>query len=221
MAPATGTFRILRSIMNGHYEVDPSSAIDEMAKRLCRYSPPMMSIFYPFATIDAVREAIYVDQVRISMMIEDLEFEGENAEAAATMMSETLHRTKRQLGLHLVASAGFALAGIAGLILKNCFAAVACFISSIVNLILMINELNARGDELDEQFDCLRDVCNNVAKGLIELAARRDNHNYAYSAAKKRFGDAIDSPAKAAEEGVDPNETFDPDAPQIFGNATC
>lgn len=209
-------FYTLRSLCKGFYTVDAPRVIDRMAERISKRGGTKIVCtgFHPGANLIDITAMLLANKEQARIFLSDLGLEVENAEAAAILMDETARTTKRELGLHLIVAGGFTIGGIASLLLKKKALSAICLFAAASDLLLFWDHLSVRSEELNEHYDTVRDLCNQVADGFIELSSVQANHNFSAAAARKRYGAELFDDLAAISSGLDPEiyETFNPDA---------
>lgn len=189
--PGVNVLLTLKGLFTGVYDVNTDSAIDKMAERLSKRPNMIFVEIPPCATAKGVLSYVASSQARLSNLIYEIETLGGSVEACNTILAETARHARRQLLLELVSGIVYVALGVAGLALQQTLAGGACIGMAVVMLCLFAMELKMRTEELNEEFDCLREMCEDTAESLLELSMRKDLHNYVVNYATERFGEGF------------------------------
>ena len=197
----------LRSLHLGHYYVDTNHAIDNMAKRGSGELDAACEYILPNETLADARHVAKNSEEYIHESINYINAQSESLVNETVNLADIAFQTKWRLRYDAVFAGAFAIVGLIAASRKKKPFAVVSLCASLVSAYSFIDELDIRSDELNFEFDKLRDHCQSVARSLLELATDRANHNFFVDAMKERFGDAF---THGTDDPDELNEPYDP-----------
>ena len=204
----------LRSLYLDRYFVDVNHVIDRMAKRQSQTEWSTCSYTRPDATLAEVRGAVIESQCRIYDQCRDINEKAKTVTNEAANLADIAICTKWRLIYDALSTGIFVGIGALCVFHKKKLAALVSLLSALVTTYSFFDELDIRSDELNFEFDYLRELCAHLAEDILDFAIIRENHNFFAAVLKKRFGevfvDGTDDPDELLETYV-PDASFDCD----------
>lgn len=185
------SLKTIVALKRGCYDVNANQAIDKMSERIAQRSPMIALGVNRQTTLYDIRKKMGASQTRILNLAKKIEDDLADADDCSEAMSYLAYCTKLKLICTAVITATFSGLGLVGLMAKRKFAMTVAFIAAGVTILSLMDDLEMRSVELNSQFDYLREICNEAAHSLIDLALYSTGHNFLFSVMKERFGESL------------------------------
>ena len=178
----------LKFLRKNYYIVNVDDAISKMRDSFEKESEPFYWGVSPGLMAHQAEYVVEVDKQTLEEYAREVDDEGTDSEELGEMLADLAKNTKRRLDFYAVVMAVFSILGIISAKNRKKLSGSICFAVVAMLGYLFWDDLKVNGDELNNEYDYLRDLCEETAADLVGYKLEKEVLKYRADVLKARFG---------------------------------
>ena len=178
----------LKFLRKNYYIVNVDDAISKMRDSFQKEAEPFYWGVSPGLMAHQAEYVVEVDKQSLHEYAKEVDDEGTDAEERGEMLATLAKNTKRRLDFYAVTMAIFSTLGIISFKNKDKLSGSICVAVLALLGYLFLDDLSVNGEELNIEYDYLRDLCEETAADLVGYKLEKEVLKYRANLLKARFG---------------------------------